>query len=147
MKYDGWEDVFDYKADTGEITRHGKKCGSVSNRGYLVIQNMGVKIMAGRLAWILYYGKEPEGVIDHINGDSLDNRIENLRDVTQRENMLNKKAHRQGREPGWCRRKSGKYEVYIKIDGVKTYLGQFNTSHEASSAYANVFTRIMGRKE
>ena len=34
--------------------------------------------------------EEPSGVIDHINGDSLDNRIENLRNVTHTENMANR---------------------------------------------------------
>ena len=146
MKYDGWEDVFDYNADNGEITRHGKKCGSVSNRGYLVIQNMGVKIMAGKLAWILYYGKEPYGVIDHINGDRLDNRIVNLRDVTQRENMLNKKTHREGREPGWFKTWYGKYQANIKINGKPKYLGEYDTQQQASEAYKKAFISLMGRE-
>lgn len=34
--------------------------------------------------------QEPSGVIDHINGDSLDNRIENLRDVSHTANMINR---------------------------------------------------------
>tara|TARA_S200002703_G_C3674106_1_gene207039 strand:- start:111 stop:479 length:369 start_codon:yes stop_codon:yes gene_type:complete len=44
-----------------------------------------------RIVWKFHYGTEPTGVIDHINGDSTDNRIENLQDITQKQN-LNKKA-------------------------------------------------------
>ena len=40
-----------------------------------------------RIIWKYHYGVEPKGVIDHINGDSTDNRIENLQDVTQGENL------------------------------------------------------------
>ena len=43
-----------------------------------------------RIIWKYHYGVEPKGVIDHINGDSTDNRIENLQDITQQQN-LNKK--------------------------------------------------------
>ena len=43
-----------------------------------------------RLIWKYHYGVEPKGVIDHINNDSTDNRIENLQDITQKQN-LNKK--------------------------------------------------------
>ena len=43
-----------------------------------------------RLIWKYHYGVEPKGVIDHINGDSTDNRIENLQDITHKQN-LNKK--------------------------------------------------------
>lgn len=44
-----------------------------------------------RIVWKFHYGTEPTGVIDHINGDSTDNRIENLQDITQKQNV-NKKA-------------------------------------------------------
>jgi len=43
-----------------------------------------------RIVWKFHYGTEPTGVIDHINGDSTDNRIENLQDITQKQNT-NKK--------------------------------------------------------
>lgn len=48
-----------------------------------------IQIPAHRVAWVLHYGEWPLGVIDHINQNPLDNRIENLRDTSHRENMLN----------------------------------------------------------
>ena len=44
-----------------------------------------------RIVWKFHFGTEPTGVIDHINEDSTDNRIENLQDITQQQN-INKKA-------------------------------------------------------
>ena len=43
-----------------------------------------------KLVWKYHMGVEPKGVIDHINGDSTDNRIENLQDITQSQNLSKK---------------------------------------------------------
>lgn len=41
-----------------------------------------------RLVWNLHHGKIPDGrIIDHINNNSLDNRIDNLQCITQSENI------------------------------------------------------------
>ena len=42
-----------------------------------------------RAVWAWHHGRLPTMGLDHINHDSLDNHIENLREVTQSENMLN----------------------------------------------------------
>ena len=42
-----------------------------------------------RIVWALCYDRLPTLTVDHINGDQLDNRIENLREVSQSDNLLN----------------------------------------------------------
>ena len=49
----------------------------------------GRQYLTHRLIWKLVTGMEPN-IIDHINGDSIDNRFVNLRNVTQKENLQNK---------------------------------------------------------
>ena len=63
--------------------------------GYLIVKINKRCFKAHRVAWFLYYGEWPKIVIDHINGDRKDNRIENLRDVTHQENCLNRVSHRE----------------------------------------------------
>ena len=43
-------------------------------------------------------GKDPDQVIDHIDNNPLNNDISNLRDVTQRENLLNRKDFKEYRD-------------------------------------------------
>lgn len=79
-----------YDPLTGDITLDGSRKGWVNKNGYTYISTpLGKKFLAHRLAWLLYYGDWPTGNIDHINRDRSDNRIENLRDVSQSVNLLN----------------------------------------------------------
>lgn len=60
-----------------------------------------------RLVYETFFGEIPEGmVIDHINGIRDDNRIENLRCITQSENAMN--AQSNGHK---CQHKVGQYEI------------------------------------
>lgn len=63
--------------------------GRSSPTGHRALSLCGGSWPEHRVIWKIETGREPEGFIDHINGIRDDNRIENLRDVTPRENMLN----------------------------------------------------------
>ena len=79
----------------------------------------------------------PDGsVIDHINGNGLDNRKENLRIVSHRVNRQNSKKHRDGHPLGCYFHKShNKWMARIKVNGVGHFLGYYNTPEEASHVY------------
>lgn len=82
---------FYYDENTGLISRDDRKNsnGSLDKDGYLIIKIKGTQIKAHRLAWFLYYGNFPKNEIDHKNRNRTDNRIQNLRDVSRQENILN----------------------------------------------------------
>ena len=50
--------------------------------------------LAHRVIWKMINGNDPENVIDHIDNNPLNNSVSNLRDVTQTENLLNRKDYK-----------------------------------------------------
>ena len=77
-------------------------------------------------------------VVDHIDGDGLNNRKSNLRLCTWTENSLNKRPRSNGRSRykglAWQKR-TGKWEVRITKCGKRRYLGTFDDEMEAAIAY------------
>lgn len=94
---------------------------------------------ASRLAWFYVTGKWPSGHIDHINGNRMDDRIMNLRDVSQRENNSNLDRHRSGNLVGaslsYRKNAKNKWMSRIKIAGQNIWLGCFKTQQEAHARY------------
>jgi len=101
--------------------------------GYVHVFYAKTTIKSHRLIWMLHYGYTPI-ILDHINGDKTDNRIENLREVTNRENMQNQQKHREGRPPGIYRRKR-KYYAQIHIQAQPVCIGPYTTEKDAACAY------------
>lgn len=82
---------FSYDPDTGAIYKNGRR------RDYFCTEynracEKGVRVLAHRLAWRLFYGAWPSGQVDHRNGVGADNSILNLRDATNGQNQSNKPA-------------------------------------------------------
>jgi hypothetical protein len=132
--------VFIWKAPRNGWIKQGQLAGNLRKDGYMQISvTWGLKrklFLSHRLAWFYVYGVWPKNQIDHINGVRIDNKIENLRDVTIRENNQNVNRHRNGSLVGCCfRKKYNNWEANIKINGKQKYLGVFNTEQEAHSAY------------
>lgn len=74
--------------------------------------------------------------IDHINGEKTDNRIENLRLVTTRQNSQNKEIHRNGKLVGTHFIKNKNlYTARIQIDGYRISLGYYKSEEKAHKAY------------
>jgi hypothetical protein len=107
----------------------GKEITRKDTKGYIVINLNGCQLKAHHFAWYVKYNNVPE-ILDHINGNTLDNRICNLRSVSHQENMFNRKAK------GYYFNKINKnYQSYIKLNNRMIHLGSFNTPDEAHKAY------------
>lgn len=68
------------------------QAGSITAEGYWTVEIRGKKFQVHRLVYEMHYGKPPVDQIDHIDGDKLNNRVENLRVVSHRLNQRNKRA-------------------------------------------------------
>lgn len=89
------KELYNYEESTGELIVKVKRAGRPSNRapnsnGYHVMMINHKKYYAHRLIWLYVYGEWPtEGmVVDHIDMDRMNNRIENLRLLTRYDNMM-----------------------------------------------------------
>jgi hypothetical protein len=80
----------------------------------------------------------PDQVVDHVNGDGLDNRRENLRACTQLDNMKNQRRHADSRSPFkgiWWSKDCRKWAAQIYHAGKRKYLGLFAKPEDAAKAY------------
>lgn len=90
--------------------------GSVGGSGYRYICIDGKQYSAGRLAWFYMYGRWPQE-IDHINRDPDDDRWENLREVSRRENNLNRGYVRASPHPDGVTKDGNGYAACASLDG------------------------------
>ena len=120
--------------ETGDVFGvRGKKIKSKTKSGYFVIgfshDNKNYRIRAHQFIWYSAYGEVVDR-IDHINRNKTDNRLENLRYISQSENVANNEAI------GYYWSKShSKYRARITINYKTIHLGFFNTEKEAREAY------------
>ena len=130
-------DSFSHDADNGKIYDSGKAVGRLSQGGYIRLDYNYHSYLGHRVAWFLHYGEWPEGQVDHINGIRDDNRICNLRCVTNIENSRNagvRKANTSGYVGVGVHKATGTWQAYINIDGVRKNLGIFRCVTSAAIA-------------
>lgn len=115
----------------------GTVAGNINNRGYRLIKIDGGLHLASRLAWLMTNGEMPSGQIDHINGNRDDNRPDNLRDVSQAENMRNKKRYSTNKSgvPGvYFSVRQQVWRAVVRVDGSNRSLGNFKDKNSAIAA-------------
>lgn len=145
-------DVLDYDPISGVLTwrvqlaprgKVGTTAGCSANaytskKKRIAIRVDGELRLAHRIAWMMYYGEEPSGQVDHIDGNPLNNAISNLRLATNAQNGRNRGANLTNKS-GWkgvswdAARK--KWRAQIGVDGKVVPLGRFDDIKEAAEAY------------
>lgn len=142
--------VLDYNVDTGLFVwkiqsgrgRIGSVAGTKTFNGYISVHFDGKQYYAHRLAWFFVYGEWPNGRIDHINHNKIDNRIANLRIATQSQNITNMKREIRGvKKLRDCR---DRYSARIWKDYKEIHIGNFGSREEAFEAYKKTSIELFG---
>ena len=127
LKYEPETGIFFWRVFRSGAIKPGVEAGQIIRSGYRSITVNRRGFLEHRLAWLMVHGKWPNGEVDHINRNRLDNRIVNLRVVTRSQNMHNTKRRKTpaSGEEGLSR-KDGLWYARISFKGKEIYLG----SHE-----------------
>lgn len=132
--------AFTWRKNRRGGTRSGETAGTITRSGYVQIHVAGRLYFAHRLAWLMRHGAWPTCVIDHIDGDGLNNRLSNLRDVSIETNQQNqKRAHRSNKSSGLLGAhfdaRTGRWLAKISVANRTRHLGRFDSATEAHEAY------------
>jgi hypothetical protein len=112
---------------------------------YRVVAIQWKNLLVHRIIFALHHGYLPE-LIDHIDRNPYNNRIENLRPATNAVNALNRKLDSRNKSGiTGVRRYRQKWRAQINIDGKLVHLGTYNTPEEAEQVYLKERDKIMSR--
>jgi len=134
MHYEPALGVFRWRVAINKKSVPGRVAGGVNKAlGYLSIGIAGKRYYAHRLAWFYMTEQWPD-MVDHRDGDGLNNKWENLRLATKRENALNAKKSIQNisgyKGVSW-HAKSRKWQSHCG----PLYIGLFDSQEDAHNAY------------
>ena len=148
LRYDPETGAFTWIKSTGTRMKPGQPAGSLSKtNGYITLGLDGKRLRAHRIAWLYVYGRSPAGHIDHINGDTADNRLCNLREATRTQNLANSKRYKNnksGLKGVHWHPQSGKWRVQVRLNRRNNHVGLFADKHEAHRAYLDAASRLFG---
>jgi hypothetical protein len=145
-------DFIAYNPETGAFThkvsshrkRAGTEAGTVSVHGYLVLKSRGKHYFAQRVAWFIMTGEQPPAVIDHADGDRLNNRFINLRAASHSQNQFNSRPHRGKPLPKGVKRDGNRFVATIQANWIRYHLGYFDSPIAAAAAYEQAATKLHG---
>ena len=133
-----------YEPDSGQFywvepikrtrIKPGDIAGSVDSNGYVLIEHLGKKFKAHRLAFLFMSGAMPDGVVDHKNGVTDDNRWSNLRIVDMTRNARNAKLRKtsiSGLHGVTWHKTDKRWRANITINDKAMYLGNSKDFFEA----------------
>jgi len=141
LRYNPKNGKFYWIKSTNNRSTIGDEAGNVNkSSGYVFLGVNSRRFLAHRLAYYMAYGKVPR-MVDHINRKRADNRIKNLREITDFASNVNKKPHRKAKSGlrgayMYNDRRKKPYKAQARLPSGKIkFLGAFFTAAEAQAAY------------
>jgi type V secretory pathway adhesin AidA len=108
-----------------------------NGKSYWVVKLNGIQYLRSQIVFAVKTGAWPTDLIDHENGNSLDDRGDNLRPATQMQNAWNHKGRAKASllPMGVRATRSGRYQARIQVDKKPKVVGVFDTPDAAQAAY------------
>jgi hypothetical protein len=122
-----------WKVSRSSRIKVGQEAGNLGKRGYRAVRIDGKLYLTHRLIFLMIHNYVPQ-YLDHIDGDRLNNRIENLRPATKLENSRNVKLSKKnttGFKGVVFDKDYNKWRAQIYHNGKCHYLGGFDSLDEA----------------
>lgn len=136
---------FRWARDVSSRVKCGAPAGTICKGGYRVIGLRRRYVKAHRLAFFMFHGREPNGLVDHINGNKLDNWAGNLRECNHAENGQNSKKPKNNSSGYvgvyWHKRRQ-KWVASIRHNYQGIHLGYFSEREDAYAAYLTEKARL-----
>ena len=138
LEYDPITGIVTWKEGRSNVFK-GKIAGCLHSSGYKVMTFNSKTHKLHRIIWVYLFGHIPEGFyLDHINGNKIDNRLENFRLVTANQNQQNRPAPKNSssgyRGVSW-HKKVNKWMSRICHNRKRITIGFFDSAEEAYAAY------------
>lgn len=120
----------------------GSYTWSICPKGYVRRKSHGRQVYLHRLI----LGAPVGQMVDHINGDGLDNRRFNLRLCSHAENARNCQLAKNNRSgfKGVCKASRNRWTAQIRVNGQHVYLGHFDDPRVAAHAYNRAAVELHG---
>lgn len=147
LHYDSATGKFFWRVARPPKIRIGDRAGCVICNRYWGIRIDNKRYYAHRLAFLYIHGRFPNGQLDHKDRDRANNRIENLREATTSQNIMNAKLHKDSytKFKGVHQdKKRNKYGSRIIFKRKTTWLGYYESARTAALVYDYAATRVFG---
>lgn len=123
---------------------NGKPAGAImKSSGYVCIQFNRTNYKAHRLIWKMFYNEEPQDLIDHIDTNKSNNKIENLQTIDNNKNILKQKKRKdnttgfQGVTLTHLKDGTPRYRAVVNINKTQHHLGYYSNAEEAAEVAKN----------
>jgi hypothetical protein len=147
LSYDPDTGIFRWKMKMGARALEGAVAGGTFRDGYHYIAFDKDQHRTARLAWLYVYGEPVPQYVDHENRNRSDNRIANLREATNSQNLSNSIARKTSKSGikgvTWAPDRK-KWLAKICVNYKAKKLGYFATAEEAAQAYETAAREAFG---